>query len=252
MEKILAALLSLLIAAAAQAAVTEDAGVLRVGTDANFPPYEFFQPVSGSYTGFEIELIEALAPLMGYRYGVSFVSVDFKDILTGLAEGKYDVAVAGITVTPERAQIVAFSQPYIDGGYSVVVPLDAEAQPGAEAMNGRRVAAERGNTAFALASQLAEPAEAVAASSTEETLQMAADGRADCAFASRAACSFFLANGYGDRLKHAGGEPIMPDKAAAAVRLGDDALLAKLNDALATYKRSAAYEMLCKTYFGTD
>lgn len=252
MKKLLAVILLLLSASAAFCADQYSENVLRVGTDANFPPYEYYQPVSGSYTGFEIELIEALAPLMGYKYGVSFVNVDFENILTGLAEGQYDIVVAGLTVTPERARIVAFSVPYIDGGKSVVVPIDADAPEGPAAMNGKRVATERSSSAYAAASQVASPAELIAASDTEEALKMVCDGRADCAIASYVASAFFLANGYGDRLKLAGGEKIMPDKVAAAVRLNDEKLLQKFNDALAMYTKSAAYKMLCMTYFGTE
>lgn len=63
--------------------------VLKVATDANFPPFEFYQEQSKVHTGFDIALVKAVAKQMGYEK-VEFVNVDFKNILTGLQDKKYD------------------------------------------------------------------------------------------------------------------------------------------------------------------
>ena len=54
--------------------------VLKVATDANFPPFEFYQEQSKVHTGFDIALAKAVAKQMGYEK-VEFVNVDFKNIL---------------------------------------------------------------------------------------------------------------------------------------------------------------------------
>lgn len=74
---------------------------LKVGTDANFPPFEYFQKETNSYTGFDVELITALGKNMGYDK-VEFVNADFDELLKGLNERKYDVVIACMTVTEER------------------------------------------------------------------------------------------------------------------------------------------------------
>ena len=83
------------------AACGAETALLRVGTDADFQPYEYYQKESGTYTGFDVELITALARLMGYD-GVEFVTVPFGEILDGLNGGRYDAAIAAIIVTAER------------------------------------------------------------------------------------------------------------------------------------------------------
>ncbi len=236
---------------AASQSASAEGGVLRVGIAPDFPPYEYHQPACGSYTGFEVELIEALAPLMGYGFGVSFVNAAFEDLMDGLDADLYDVAIAGFSVTPEREKRVAFSKPYITDGFKIVVPNGSDYGEDAAAMKGRRVAVERGSYASELARRLGEPSEVIGANDTEEALNMTLDGRADCAMASSAACAFFLANGYGDRLKFSGDAVLAPDEIAAAVRKNNAELLSKLNAALARYKNSSAYEMLYRTYFGT-
>ena len=95
------------------AACGAEAALLRVGTDADFQPYEYYQKESGTYTGFDVELITALARLMGYD-GVEFVTVPFGEILDGLNEGRYDAAIAAIIVTAERRRAADFTLPYAE------------------------------------------------------------------------------------------------------------------------------------------
>lgn len=73
-------------------AQTSSSKVLKVATDANFPPFEYYQEQSKVHTGFDIALVKAVAKQMGYEK-VEFVNVDFKNILTGLQDKKYDMAV---------------------------------------------------------------------------------------------------------------------------------------------------------------
>ncbi|MCD7975393.1 MAG: transporter substrate-binding domain-containing protein [Phascolarctobacterium sp.] len=100
---------------------TVNAGkVLKVGTDANFPPYEYYQAQSKTHTGFDIDLITAFAQHMGYDK-VEFVNVEFSKIFEELNAKQYDLAIAGITVNSERAAKVAFTDTYIKDGFKIIV-----------------------------------------------------------------------------------------------------------------------------------
>lgn len=94
-------------------------GVLPAGTDATYPPFDFVDATSGEVTGFDIELMRAVAGELGVR--VEFIVVPFDGIIAGLKGGKYDVVASAMTITPERAREVAFSDPYVVAGQSVVV-----------------------------------------------------------------------------------------------------------------------------------
>lgn len=94
-----------------------NAGQLTVGSCLDFPP---FDSLEGSQpTGFDVELLNAIASKLGLE--PVFVKTNFDTIFTSVASGKFDVASSGITITPEREQVVAFTIPYFTTEISLVV-----------------------------------------------------------------------------------------------------------------------------------
>ncbi|QBD78622.1 ABC transporter substrate-binding protein [Ktedonosporobacter rubrisoli] len=93
-------------------------GVLNVGTETTYPPKEFIDTASGKPTGFDLELIAAMANRMGLKTNV--VSTRFDTIIDDLNNKRFDVAMAGIHITPERAQKVDFV-PYSRSGDAFLV-----------------------------------------------------------------------------------------------------------------------------------
>jgi len=78
---------------------------IRVGDDYNYPPYSYLDE-NGEPTGYNIELIRAVADVMGYR--VDFQLMPWSEVLSGLKNGELDLA-AGMFYTEERADTFAFS-----------------------------------------------------------------------------------------------------------------------------------------------
>ena len=118
-----------------------EAAALRVGTDADFQPYEYYREGDGAFTGFDVELMEELAKLMGYD-GVEFVEVSFHDLLGGLNEDKYDAAIAALIVTAERRHEADFSVPYAED-HTVTVTVTGRAAPVGKNM---KTVTEKGTT----------------------------------------------------------------------------------------------------------
>ena len=73
----------------------KDENTLVMATNAAFPPYEFKD--GDMIVGFDAEIAAAIADKLGTK--LEIVDVDFGAVLTGVAEGKYDMGMAGITVT---------------------------------------------------------------------------------------------------------------------------------------------------------
>lgn len=73
-----------------------------------------------NYVGFSIDLLEALAEEVDFEYTLREVALT--EIFTDLQEGKADLAIAGITITHEREQIVDFTHHYLDSGLRIAVP----------------------------------------------------------------------------------------------------------------------------------
>lgn len=93
-------------------------GVLRLGTAAVTEPFSF---VDGSHkvVGFDIEIARRVAQKRGMQ--LEIVNMEFGSMIPALISGKVDMIGACITVTPERAQKVLFSEPYYTGGISALV-----------------------------------------------------------------------------------------------------------------------------------
>jgi polar amino acid transport system substrate-binding protein len=88
---------------------TVEDGVLTVGSDVPFPPFEFRE--GDELTGFDVELMEEIAGRLGISE-VRWVDTSFDTIFTQLAGGRFDAVASATTITEEREEIVPFSEPY--------------------------------------------------------------------------------------------------------------------------------------------
>lgn len=94
-------------------------GVLTVGTLSDAPPSICINS-AGQFTGFDNELLRAIADKLGLR--VNFVGTDFSGLLAQTASRRFDVASSSITTTDARRRTVGFTNGYDFGYFSLVVP----------------------------------------------------------------------------------------------------------------------------------
>ncbi len=95
------------------------AGTLTVGSDTTYPPQEFPDPKNpGTYTGFDIDLIKAVAQKMGLQAQIQ--KADFNTIITSLTNKRFDVVISAVTINPDRQKLVDFV-PYFTAGESLLV-----------------------------------------------------------------------------------------------------------------------------------
>ena len=94
-----------------------DENTLVMATNAAFPPYEYKD--GDKIVGIDAEIAAAIADKLGMK--LEIVDVDFGAVLTGVAEGKYDMGMAGITVTDERKETMDFSNTYATGIQVIIV-----------------------------------------------------------------------------------------------------------------------------------
>ena len=116
---------------------------LVVAHDTNFMPFEFKGP-DGKFTGFDIELWETIAKKLGLSY--KFQPMDFNGIIPGLQTGNVDVGIAGMTITPERAKVVQFSNGYYTSGLKILVRDDEKGISKVEDLAGKVVAVKTGTS----------------------------------------------------------------------------------------------------------
>lgn len=221
--------------------------ILKVATDANFPPFEYYQEKTKLHTGFDIGLMNALAKEMGYDK-VEYINVDFKDILTGLNEKRYDAAIAGMTISSEREKLAAFTDPYVEDSYRIVVAGNADAKC---ALSGKTVAVEEGSYAADLAQQNGA-GKLLPVKDVESALKAAGEGLADCAVVSSVSASFFITHGYGEKVKFADEKELLSDKIGIAVAKDNQELAVNMNKALSELRRSGEYKSIYSSYFGIN
>lgn len=120
------------------------AKTITVATDTNFPPFEFKDPKTGEHTGFDVELWDIIAREIGLQYDLQ--PMDFNGIIPGLQSGQLDAGIAGITIKPERAKVVDFSDPYYNAGLLLLVKADRTDIVKVEDLEGKVVATKLGTT----------------------------------------------------------------------------------------------------------
>jgi polar amino acid transport system substrate-binding protein len=120
-------------------------GTLTVCTDAPYPPMEFEDPETGEFTGFDIELMRAIADQMGLETEV--VNSGFDPIVSGtaLASGQCDIAAASITITEEREENVDFTEPYFEAEQSLLVKQDSDISS-LDDLEGEQIGVQSGTT----------------------------------------------------------------------------------------------------------
>ena len=117
---------------------------IKIGTDATFPPFETVDEKTKEITGFDVDLIKAVAAKVGLE--VEIINVGFDPLLAGIAQCQYDGGIAAITITDERKQQMSFSDPYFDAGQVVVVKKDNANIKGKADLSGKTVGSQIGTT----------------------------------------------------------------------------------------------------------
>jgi len=117
---------------------------IQVATDATWPPFEMLDESTKEIVGFDIDLMNAIAEKAGLD--IEFVNVSWDPLLSGMATCQYDAAISAMTITEERKQEFAFSDPYFAAGQVVTVRIDNTDITGSESLPGRKVGAQLGTT----------------------------------------------------------------------------------------------------------
>ncbi len=98
-------------------------GKLLVATDATYYPMESIDE-DGNFIGLDIDIIKEIASDIGVEVEIYHIDWDRLISFDPLYEKEVDVLISSITITPERAQKVAFSDPYINAGQIIITTVE--------------------------------------------------------------------------------------------------------------------------------
>lgn len=128
------------------AAGTVSAETLRVVTDPSFVPFEMMDQETGEMIGFDMEIIREVADRAGFEIDLN--TMDFNGIIPALQTGNVDIAIAGITITEEREEIVDFSDPYYDSGLRILVRESNGDVSAFDDLEGKKIGTKIGSTSY--------------------------------------------------------------------------------------------------------
>ncbi len=127
---------------------------VTVATEALFPPFELVDTETGELTGFDIEFMDAIAAKAGLE--IEWVNTSFDAMLAGVSTCQYDMAIAAISILPERAAAMLFSNPYVNAGQIVVINKSNTGILSKDDLGGKTIAAQLGTTGEIEAKKIAD------------------------------------------------------------------------------------------------
>jgi ABC-type amino acid transport substrate-binding protein len=139
-------------AASATGAAPTGPASIKVASDIPYAPFEFTEPGSSDVLGFDVDVVKAVAATFGTT-DVTFVKRKFDTILLDVQQNRFDMAASSITITPERAKTVAFSDPYFLANQSIMVKKGSAIKTEAD-LKGTTLGVQRGTTGATLAAKI--------------------------------------------------------------------------------------------------
>ena len=224
-----------------------EGNVLRIGTEGAYAPFNYTN-ADGTLGGFDIEIANAICADM--QVTCEIVAQDWDGIIPGLKAGKYDAIVAAMSVTPERAQQVAFTDPYFSNALVFLAKKDSTFDPAKVTdINAHSIAAQRST----ISSQWLENTYPKADMKLYDTLSNAfldlGAGRVDAMISDKLPAIEWLSSTSGTNYVLKGAEIDINDNFAIAVRPNDEALQAKINTSLSYIKANGTYDKINQKYF---
>ncbi len=215
---------------------------LYVGTNAEFPPYEYRE--NGKLAGFDIELMELIADKVGFE--VVWKDLAFDGLIPALQTKKIDAIISGMAQTETRQKAVDFSNPYLffDYGHSVISHKDSTLKSKDE-LKGKIVGVQLGSMQEEFAKDLG--ARVKLFSSFTGAVMEVQNNRIDAVIVSEEVGLGYLASTKNIKLVDK-----IQDKypgASIAFRKGDPKFVAQVNQALEELKTSDEYAKIAKKYF---
>ena len=220
---------------------------IKIATESSYKPFSYTD-ADGKLIGYEIELVDALCAQMKAECEV--ISQDWDGLIPGLNAQKFDAAIAGMSITPERKEVVDFSDPYFHSGIILIGKKGDDLS--VESLTGLPIASQRST----VASQYLQDEHADADIKLYDTQDNAyldlTSGRVRGMMSDKVTGIDWLKTDAGKGYEVKGEEISTNDDAMGIAFRKGDPLVAKFNAALAELKDNGTYDQITGSYFGTS
>lgn len=219
---------------------------INFGASATYPPFES-RDAGNHIVGFDIDLANALCAQM--KAECTFTNQAFDSLIPSLKFRKFDAVISGMDITPERSKQVAFTTPYYANS-AVVIAKKGQYHSFAD-LKGKRLGMENGTTHQKYLQDKHPEVKAVAYDSYQNAVIDLKNGRIDGVFGDTAVVNEWLKNNpdLATVGEHITDPQYFGTGLGIAVRPENQALLKKLNDALAAVKADGTYQKISNKWF---
>ena len=228
--------------------------VLKIGTEGAYPPFNNLT-ADGKLEGFDIDIANALCDEMKVK--CEFVTQDWDGIIPALQAGKFDAIIASMSITPERAEKVDFTNKYYNLPGAIVAPKDSDIKGVTkEDLAGKTIGVATSTTHFNYSTKTYTDSTIKGYPSSQEFMLDLANGRLDAVNDDIIVLETWLATPDGACCKLIG--PIKSEVAihgpgaGIAVRKGETDLVNQFNAAIDAIRANGKYKEINDKYFKFD
>lgn len=241
-------------AALAGPALAQDKMQLRIGTEGAYPPFNYYD-ADRNLVGFDIDIAKALCEEMNAE--CTFVAQDWDGMIPALRANKFDAVIASMSITPERDEVIDFSEKYYNSPPAIAVLKDSDIEStDPQALADATIGAQSATTHANYAEKYYPEAELRRYGTPEEYKLDLASGRIDAAIDDVVVLSEWIDSEDGACCRILG--TLTPDidingpGAGVAVREGETELANKFTEAIAAIRANGTYKEINDKYFDFD
>lgn len=221
---------------------TAAADTLVVGTNAEFPPFEYIE--QGNIVGFDVELMNEISKITGKK--VEFKNMAFDSLLIAMQTGKINCIISGMTATDERRQHVNFSEPYFVSKQAVIVPENSDIQK-FEDLKGKKIGVVIGYTGDMVVTDMYKDTSAITRyEATGQAIMALTAGKVDATVLDMEPAKEYVANNEGIKVLDTA---LAEEEYSIALPKDNSALLEEINNALKILKENGTYDKIYAKYF---
>ncbi len=223
-----------------------DSGVLRVGLEGTYPPFNFFDSAN-NMVGFDVDISNEIASRLGVT--TEFFGTAWSSLIGGLQSDRFDVIIAQMSITEERAQSVDFTLPYVVSGAVLISRADDDRFAELQDISGHKVGVGIGTT-FETVARTVEGADVRTYDSFQEYAQELATGRVDVILNDQLTAGYNILE-LNLPLKITS-SILSEDNIAIAVKQGNPDFVAELNQIITDMIADGTYRTIFFEWFGTE
>ena len=229
-------------------AATDDAPLnIKIATESSYKPFSYTD-ADGKLIGYEIELVDALCAQMKAECEV--ISQDWDGLIPGLNAQKFDAAIAGMSITPERKEVVEFSDPYFHTGIILIGKKGDDIS--VDGLKGQPIASQRSTVASQYLQEKHADSDIKLYDTQDNAYLDLTSGRVRAMMSDKVTGIDWLKTEAGKDYEVKGQEISTSDDAMGIAFRKGDPLVAKFNKALAEIKDNGTYDQITGSYFGTS